>query len=160
MKQKDLFPPTKETKETKEDDTYRVQEPLAEIPKVSTDILESAWEVLSKALTQTVSDSIKFHASLLKIPQWQLVCGLLVQSWKSGNLTAPDLDPSWQAGEVIQRESQKCPECGKYFIPPNRGMEFCSDECGKADLHKKWLKRDQESKRIQALRNEPAEEDL
>jgi len=94
--------------------------------------LNDAWHTLARALQPHVRDSVTFNAQLLRIPEWQLICGLIVHLWQSASLTMPVLDPAWQSQTPILETVSKCPECGKEYQPVWRNQAYCSNACGMA----------------------------
>ncbi len=95
--------------------------------------LVTAWDTLSQTLVDHVRIGVNNQAEMLRIPEWQLVCGLIAQAHASGGLTNPQLDPAWSNPVPIPKGEAVCGQCGTTFKPKFRGQGNCSRECGERE---------------------------
>jgi len=100
--------------------------------------LEQAWAKLSQALQPYIRKAVTLAADQLRVPEWQLVCGLIVHMWQSASLVTPVLDPSWQSSDFKIETEVSCEKCGKVFQPSRRGQRFCSNRCGMSAEAELW----------------------
>jgi len=103
------------------------------------DQLDDAAGALLKQLPDHLIELFDSICKEYSLPRWQLVCGILLDVYMQGNLTAFTRDPDWDIGgkgKVVP----KCGECGKEFVPKRLGEKFCSTDCGtKAEIKQKTL---------------------
>lgn len=69
----------------------------------------------------------------LSIPLWQLIAGLVQQSYDIGLYVTPILDPDWSRNlpaKPMVYSQAKCEQCGEDFVPRWPKQRFCSNECG------------------------------
>ena len=87
-------------------------------------------------LPDTVREMLMETAVItLRMPLWQLLCGLVQQSYDLGLFTTPIISPDWidRLGATTQQYATvRCAEetCGKSFRPKWPGQKYCSDVCG------------------------------
>lgn len=97
--------------------------------------LDDAASLLLRQLVPSIRDyAFELADITLKIPRWQLVLGAVLSQYGSGNLQAPEIDPSWRQIEVASGTSicgkDTLDGCKKSFIPKRYGEMFCSPTCG------------------------------
>lgn len=99
-------------------------------------VLSQAWDTLKQVLHPHVRTAIWGAAESQHLPEWQLVCGLIVHISQSSGLFSPIIDPSWRDLKNSERAlidfSAVCmnKQCGKKFVGKHRGQVYCSNECG------------------------------
>jgi hypothetical protein len=97
--------------------------------------LDDAASLLLRQLVPSVRDyAFELADITLKIPRWQLVLGSVLSQYSSGNLQAPEIDPSWRQIEVVSGSSicgkGTLDGCKRPFTPQRYGEMFCSPDCG------------------------------
>lgn len=101
--------------------------------------LDAAAAHILTMLSEPVRELLRETASTtLNIPLWQLVAGLIQQSYDIGLFTTPVLDPDWMnslpARAALQPEAV-CKVCKEKFTPRWPKQEFCSNDCGITHQH-------------------------
>lgn len=96
--------------------------------------LNEAAARMMAMLPQTVREMLMETAVVtLKLPLWQLWCGLVQQAYDLGLYTTPILDPDWINRLPVMPTlyaTVRCKECGNPFSPKWPKQEYCSDLCG------------------------------
>ena len=101
--------------------------------------LDEAAGTLLKQLPDHLIELFDSICTEYLMPRWQLVCGILLDVYMQGNLTAFTRDPDWEAG-VTAKTLPKCGECQKEFTPKRLGQKYCCTDCGtKAEIKQKTL---------------------
>ena len=103
--------------------------------------LDDAAGTLLKQLPDHLIELFDSICTEYLMPRWQLVCGILLDVYMQGNLTAFTRDPDWDIGGQ-GKVTPKCalPACGKEFVPKRLGQKYCSPECGtQAEIDRKVL---------------------
>lgn len=93
---------------------------------------EAHYNRIAKDLIDQLPDHIGEQVELLaneyKVPLWQFVCGIMLDSYQLGRLSAFVLDPAWKDG--YRHRDYKCAHCGKAFEAIRINQVYCSNECG------------------------------
>lgn len=113
--------------------------------------LRDAWDKMSQALRDHVKKAVTFQAQALRIPEWQLVCGLVAHLHASASLSNPQLDPAWMSSEPIRQSVAVCDYCGEEFVPRWRGQVYCGEECGRAVARMEY---EEKASKMKAARRE------
>ena len=96
--------------------------------------LDAAASHILTMLSEPVRELLRETASsTLNIPLWQLVAGLIQQSYDIGLFTTPVLDPDWMSNLPARAAMQPeavCGSCGKKFTPRWPKQSFCIEEDG------------------------------
>jgi hypothetical protein len=96
--------------------------------------LNQASQDLLDQLPDHVGQLVTSLAKQTYIPQWQLVCGVLLAVHQEGRLSEFRLDPAWKDGLRTKELVCQYAKCGKTFTPKRIAQKYCSTECGlKAD---------------------------
>lgn len=96
--------------------------------------LNGAASLILTMLSEPVRDLLtETAATTLNIPLWQLIAGLVQQSYDIGLFTTPVLDLEWMRNQparpMLQPEAV-CKYCKQKFIPRWPKQEFCIGEDG------------------------------
>jgi hypothetical protein len=88
----------------------------------------------ARSLIEQLPDHINEHifrlAEEFHVPLWQFVCGLVLDSYQLGRLSAFQLDPAWKDG--FRGGEYKCAQCGQAFKARRINQLYCCNECGVA----------------------------
>lgn len=103
---------------------------MAQLTKITTQDITKCVDLILEQLPEEVGQTITFLSNDYKIPKWQLVCGVLLESQLSGRLSAFMLDPSWNEG--VKQTTAICKQCHKTFKPDRLGQIYCTEPCAQA----------------------------
>lgn len=96
--------------------------------------LNGAANLILSMLSEPVRELLMETAAVtLNIPLWQLVAGVVQQSYDIGLYTTPVLDPDWLRNLPARPQMfdrARCKQCGETFEPRWLKQEFCGNECG------------------------------
>ena len=108
-------------------------------PRAITDAqLEAAAGMLLEQMPDGLMELFDVLCSDYGLNRWKLVCGILLDVYMQGRLSAFTIDPSWNDG--TRTKESECKMCKKSFRPKYIGQPYCSDDCGtKAEILKGTL---------------------
>ena len=66
----------------------------------------------------------------LKVPVWQVVCGVILQACDRSEVPAATIDARWKPEGTSEVTSHICPVCERPFIPKAYGQVVCGNKCG------------------------------
>jgi len=90
--------------------------------------LNQASQTLIDQLPDHIGEQVTSLSQSFKLPLWQFVCGIMLDSHQVGRLSSFQLDPAWKDG--YGKRSYECAYCGKTFKPKRINQLYCSNECG------------------------------
>jgi hypothetical protein len=96
--------------------------------KLSEQDLNQASELLLKQLPDHISQLIMTIKQEYDVELWHLICGILLEVYSEGRISAFQLDPQWLDG--LRQTTLICQECKKIFTPEQINQKYCSNECG------------------------------
>lgn len=121
----------KKRNEVVDEVVVEIEKPLDADPNIP---LNEAAAKLMAMLPQTVREMLMETSVItLKLPLWQLWCGLVQQAYDLGLYTTPILDPDWINRLPVMPTiyaTVRCKECNEPFSPKWPKQEYCSDLCG------------------------------
>ncbi len=100
--------------------------------------LEAAAGMLLEQLPDGLMELFDVLCTDYGLTRWKLVCGIMLDVYMQGRLSAFTIDPSWNDG--TRTKDAVCKMCKKTFRPKYIGQPFCSNDCGiKAEILKGTL---------------------
>lgn len=100
--------------------------------KIDDDTLNKATEELLVCLPGHASELMHELAIDSQAPIWQIMCGVILETYMQGMLSNYTLDPAWMEG--IKQYSYICKHCNEPFTPVNIGQLYCCNDCGTAAI--------------------------
>ena len=98
-------------------------------PRAITDAqLEAAAGMLLEQMPDGLMELFDVLCSDYGLNRWKLVCGILLDVYMQGRLSAFTIDPTWNDG--TRTKDAICKQCKKTFRPKNIGQPYCTDACG------------------------------
>ena len=103
--------------------------PTGSAPRAITDAqLEAATGMLLEQMPDGLMELFDVLCSDYGLSRWKLVCGILLDVYMQGRLSAFTIDPTWNDG--TRTKDAICKQCKKTFRPKNIGQPYCTDACG------------------------------
>lgn len=96
--------------------------------KLDNEKLNSYVDELLLCFPEHVSELTHELALDHQAPVWQVFCGVIMESYLQGTLSAFTVDPAWLEG--FRTGEYVCKHCKKPFVPVNLGQLYCCNECG------------------------------
>lgn len=92
--------------------------------------LDEAAELLMQQLPAGANELLRVLSLDNKVSIWWCVCGVLMEAYIGGRLSAMTFDPDWH--REFKQPSNVCAMCNKQFDPTQIGQVYCSNNCGNA----------------------------